>query len=82
VSEDSLTSQVTRKFLSIAAAAEMLGLSEMTLYRLIQANTFPAVRVGRRLFIPGQALDDLAAAAIATGSVVDAAEWRPAQVAG
>jgi excisionase family DNA binding protein len=77
-----LTSQVTRKFLSIAAAAEMLGLSEMTLYRLIQANTFPAVRVGRRLFIPGQALDDLAAAAIATGSVVDAAEWRPAQVAG
>lgn len=82
MSEDSLTSQVTRKFLSIAAAAEMLGLSEMTLYRLIQANTFPAVRVGRRLFIPGQALDDLAAAAIATGSVVDAAEWRPAQVAG
>lgn len=82
MSEDSSTSQVTRKFLSIAAAAEMLGLSEMTLYRLIQANTFPAVRVGRRLFIPGQALDDMAAAAIATGSVVDAADWRPAQVAG
>ncbi|MDX3003239.1 helix-turn-helix domain-containing protein [Kribbella solani] len=82
MSKDSPAGQVTRKFLSIAAAADLLGLSEMTLYRLIQANTFPAVRVGRRLFIPGQALDDMAAAAIATGAVVDAADWRPTQVAG
>ncbi|TCC35234.1 DNA-binding protein [Kribbella sindirgiensis] len=54
----------------------------MTLYRVIQAKSFPAVRVGRRLFIPSQALDDMAAAAIASGGVVDAAEWRPAQAAG
>jgi len=82
VSEDATVGEVVRKFLSVAAAAEVLGLSEMTLYRVIQANSFPAVRVGRRLFIPSQALDDMASAAIAIGGVVDAAEWRPAQVAG
>jgi excisionase family DNA binding protein len=82
MSEDMKPSEAVRKFLSVAAAAEMLGLSEMTLYRVIQANSFPAVRVGRRLFIPSQALDDMANAAIASGGVVDAAEWRPEQVAG
>ncbi|WP_433019951.1 helix-turn-helix domain-containing protein [Kribbella sp. CA-294648] len=71
-----------RKFLSVAGAAEALGLSEMTLYRVIAANSFPAVRIGRRLFIPSQALDDLATAAIASGGVVDAADWRPSQAAG
>ncbi|MFG1818270.1 helix-turn-helix domain-containing protein [Kribbella sp. NPDC049174] len=82
MSEDATASEVVRKFLSVASAAEVLGLSEMTLYRVIAAGEFPAVRVGRRLFIPSQALDDMATAAIATGGVVDAAEWRPAQVAG
>ncbi|MGW1344676.1 helix-turn-helix domain-containing protein [Kribbella sp. NPDC002412] len=71
-----------RRFLSIAEAAAELGLSEMTLYRLIQANSFPAVRVGRRVFIPSKALDDMHAEALATGRVVDAAEWQSSQVAG
>ena len=82
MNEDAPSGQAATKFLSVAAAAAVLGLSEMTLYRVIQANSFPAVRVGRRLFIPSQAFDDMAAAAIATGGVVDAAEWRPDQVAG
>ncbi|HET6294073.1 MAG TPA: helix-turn-helix domain-containing protein [Kribbella sp.] len=82
MSEETRPSEVARKFLSIAAAAEVLGLSEMTLYRVIQTNSFPAVRVGRRLFIPSQALDDMANEAIASGRVVDSAEWRPPQVAG
>lgn len=67
MNEDTRPREVARKFLSVAAAAEVLGLSEMTLYRVIQANSFPAVRVGRRLFIPSQALDDMATAAIASG---------------
>jgi excisionase family DNA binding protein len=82
VSEETKPNEAVRKFLSVAAAAEVLGLSQMTLYRVIQANSFPAVKVGRRFFIPSQALDDMATAAIASGGVVDAAEWRPAQVAG
>jgi excisionase family DNA binding protein len=82
VSEESKPGVAVRKFLSVAAAAEMLGLSEMTLYRVIQANSFPAVRVGRRLFIPSRALDDMATEAIASGGVVDAAEWRPTRSAG
>ena len=83
MNDDVTSSQrAPRRFLSIAEAAAELGLSEMTLYRVIQAGTFPAVKVGRRLFIPSQALDEMAAAAVATGGVIDAAEWRPAQVAG
>lgn len=70
MSEETKPSDAVRKFLSVAAAAEVLGLSEMTLYRVIQANSFPAVKVGRRLFIPSQALDDMATAAIASGGVV------------
>ncbi|WP_328321818.1 helix-turn-helix domain-containing protein [Kribbella sp. NBC_00382] len=82
MSEVKSASEGHRKFLSVAGAAKALGLSEMTLYRVISANAFPAVRIGRRLFIPSQALDDMAAAAIASGGVVDAAEWRPTQAAG
>jgi excisionase family DNA binding protein len=82
VSQTKASGEGRRKFLSVEEAADEIGLSEMTLYRVIAANAFPAVRVGRRLFIPSQALDDMASAAIATGGVVDAAEWRPSQVAG
>lgn len=82
MSEATTSNEAKRKFLSVEKAADEIGLSEMTLYRAIAANAFPAVRVGRRLFIPSQALDDMAAAAIASGGVVDAAEWRPSQVAG
>ncbi|MFG1820393.1 helix-turn-helix domain-containing protein [Kribbella sp. NPDC049174] len=79
---DVSSDEKSRKFLSITEAAEILGLSRMTLYRVIAAGEFPTVRVGRRLFVPGQALDDLVAAAIACGGVVDAAEWRRTEVAG
>ncbi len=64
-----------RDWLSIAEMARELGLSEMTLYRAIAANEFPAVRIGRRLFIPARVLDRMAAAALATGRVVSAAEF-------
>ena len=35
------------RFVTVAEVASMLRVSNMTVYRLIQAGTIPAVRVGR-----------------------------------
>jgi excisionase family DNA binding protein len=64
-----------RDWLNVAEMAEVMGVSEMTLYRAIANGEFPAVRIGRRLFIPARLLDQLAEAAISTGRVVTAAEF-------
>lgn len=63
-------------WLSIADLASELGMSQMTLYRLIDKGQLPAVRFGRRLFVPAGLLDKLAAAALSTGGTVNVAEWR------
>ena len=68
-----------REWMSIAEAARELGLSQMTLYRVIAAGEFPAVRIGRRLFVPTRVLDQLADAALASGQLVSAAEWKEIQ---
>ena len=68
-----------RRWLSIAELARELGMSQMTLYRVIAAGEFPAVRIGRRLFVPARVLDQLAESALATGREVSAAEWAVAQ---
>jgi len=67
-----------RQWLSISELAKELGMSQMTLYRVIAAGEFPAVRIGRRLFVPARVLDQLAEAALATGHEVSAAEWAEA----
>ena len=53
-------------------------MSQMTLYRAIAAGEFPAVRIGRRLVVPARVLEDMAAAALATGTTVDTADWPTA----
>lgn len=64
------------RFLSVSRVAEALdGISEMTLYREIRAERFPAVRVGRRLFVPADLLTEMAADAMASRSPVDAADY-------
>jgi excisionase family DNA binding protein len=47
-------------FLSPRAAADIFGLSRMTVYRAIRDGDLPAVRVRRRWLIPAQALDAMA----------------------
>ncbi len=64
-----------RRWLSVAELAQELGMSQMTLYRAIAAGEFPAVRIGRRLVVPARVLEDMAAAALATGTTVDTADW-------
>ena len=59
----------------MAELARELGMSQMTLYRVIAAGRFPAVRIGRRLVVPARVLEDMADAALATGSTVDSADW-------
>ena len=64
-----------RRWLSVAELALELGMSQMTLYRVIAAGEFPAVRIGRRLVVPARVREDRAAAALATGTTVDTADW-------
>ncbi len=70
-----------RRWLSVAEVAAELGMCQMTLYRVIKAGQFPAVRVGRRLVIPAAALDAMAAAAVASGAPVSAGDWSRGGVA-
>jgi len=67
--------KVERGWLTVAEAAEELGVSSATLYNLILADRFPAVKVGRRVLIPRRALDEIADAAIVERRLVDVREW-------
>jgi excisionase family DNA binding protein len=69
------TKEAKREWLSIAEMALALGIAEMTLYRVIAAGEFPAVRIGRRLFIPARVLERMTEAALSTGRVVSAADF-------
>jgi excisionase family DNA binding protein len=63
------------RFYSVASAARILCMSEMTLYRAIRELQFPAVRIRGRVIIPARALEEMAEVALQTGTVVDAADW-------
>ncbi len=65
----------TSTFFSVAQTAQLLGMSEMTLYRAISAGEFPAVRIRGRLIIPARAIDEMVDAALAGGRSVDAVDW-------
>ncbi|MFI7586336.1 hypothetical protein ACIB24_04615 [Spongisporangium articulatum] len=49
--------------LSVGEAVRLRGLSSMTLHREIQADRFPAGRIGGRLIIPTQAISEMLATA-------------------
>lgn len=63
------------RFLSVAATARLLGMSEATLYRAIRADEFPAVRVRNRYLVPRRVLDAMEDAAMRAMAVVEAADW-------
>ena len=65
------------RFRSVPATAQILGMSEVTLYRAIREGQFPAIKVRGRYVVPSRVLDDMESAAVASGSVVDAAEFMP-----
>jgi len=47
------------RFLTVAEVAELMRVSAMTVYRLVQAGELPAVRFGRSYRIPEAAVVDL-----------------------
>ncbi|MBW6432193.1 helix-turn-helix domain-containing protein [Actinoplanes hulinensis] len=58
-----------RRFFTVAEAAELLGLSEPTVYRAIRAGEFPAIKVRGRYVVPAKAIDEMEAAAIAAAAI-------------
>ena len=74
--------QKPKTFLSVAETAQLMRMSEMTLYRAIAAGEFPAVRIRGRLIIPARAIDEMVEAALADGHQVDAADWVRGQSSG
>jgi excisionase family DNA binding protein len=45
------------RYLTVAEVAELMRLSRMTVYRLVNRGELPAVRVGRSFRVPQDALD-------------------------
>ena len=50
---------VEPRFYSVGEAAQLLGVSAMTLYRAIAEGEFPAVRIRKRLIVPAGFVDEL-----------------------
>jgi excisionase family DNA binding protein len=53
-----LTHTHPERLLSVRAAAERLGLSEVTLYKWIRGRRLSSVRLGRRVLVSAEALGD------------------------
>lgn len=49
------------RFLTVAEVADLMRVSAMTVYRMVQAGEIPAVRFGRSYRIPEAALVELVA---------------------
>ena len=46
------------RFLTVAEVATIMRVSKMTVYRLVHGGELPAVRVGRSVRVPEQAVHD------------------------
>jgi excisionase family DNA binding protein len=64
--------------MTIHAAALVLGCSDMTIRRKVEARAFPAVKIGSKALVPRAFVERLVADAVAGRTVVVeeyAAEW-------
>lgn len=66
---------LSRPFLTVAQAAEVLTLDESTLYRRLRGGTFPGVRIGGRYLVPSIVIECLIGEAVSTGQCVDVEQW-------
>ncbi|SRR6266536_2329764 len=68
--------------LSLAQAARLLRVCRATIERAYLADQFPVVRWNKRVTVPMRAIDEMEAAAMASGGLVYAADWvSPACIA-
>jgi excisionase family DNA binding protein len=54
-----------KRFYTVPEAAELLRVSEVTLYREIPESRFPALKIRGRYVVPAKAIDDLEQEALA-----------------
>jgi len=66
---------------AVAKAAGMLGIGQMTLYRAINAQQFPAIKFRDRWLVPVEAIDHLIETALASGGTVDIETWAESWIA-
>lgn len=59
-----MTTTTARRTLSVSEAAEMLGVSVRTGYRMVDAGEIPAVRIGRSLRVPADWVDQVLVGAV------------------
>jgi excisionase family DNA binding protein len=64
------------RFLTVAEAAALLKVSEVSIYRGISAGEFPAVKIRGRYAIPSRAIDNLEAAALEALGRRDLVQFR------
>ncbi len=50
-----------RETLTVEQAAKVLGVGRNTAYQAVRAGELPAIRIGKRLVVPRQAIDRLLA---------------------
>ena len=50
-----------RETLTVEQAAKVLGIGRGTAYEAVRAGELPAIRIGKRLVVPRQAIDRLLA---------------------
>ena len=48
-----------QRTMSVTQAAEVLGISRTTAYECVRTGDLPALRLGGRIIVPTQAIDDL-----------------------
>ena len=63
------------RFLTVGQAAELLGVSAMTIYRAVDDGAFPAIRTRGRISIPAKAIDAMEEVAISEMRAVDSSEF-------
>jgi len=61
---DGTATPMTRRTMSLTQA-ELLGISRTTAYECVRMGALPALRLGGRIVVPTQAIDDLLHAASA-----------------
>ena len=57
--EEPRMQSITRQTLSVAEAAEVLGISRAHAYDCVRSGELPSITLGRRVVIPLRALDEL-----------------------
>ena len=64
-----------RLAITIAEAAEQLGVSYQTLWRAIREGEFPGIKIRGRILVPIKAIELLMESVTKSGQLVDVADW-------